>query len=162
MNILPDTRDLINLKERGQPVSPNELREYLVRCHHKAILTFNNIRELAGPLAVNGDFLRIRRLLQAVEALPHRYIGEVAIPGLELRSAVEAFTSGAEYRDVSSYVIRWDHAIMARPGQMNPEYGLMRSFTTVPLPTSRVCSAKRVEAKCRCTAPTRSGIASCQ
>lgn len=123
MRILPDTRDLINLTERGQPISTDEFRQYLLNGNHHAVLTFNNIRELAGPLAVNGDFLTVRRSLQAVEALPHTYIGEVAVAGIELQSAVEAFTSGNEFRDISPFVIRWDRTIMARPGQINPEYG---------------------------------------
>jgi hypothetical protein len=122
MNILPDTRDLINLTERGQPISTDDFRQYLLNGNHQVVLTFNNIRELAGPLAIDGDFLRIRRLLQTVESFPHTYLGEVALPGLELKTAVEAFTSGVEYHDVDPFVTRWDDTINARPGQLNPEY----------------------------------------
>lgn len=122
MNILPDTRDLINVIERGQPIFADEFRRYLLNGNHQAVLTFNNVRELAGPLAIDGDFLRIRRLLQSVEALPHRYLGEVALPGFELHAAVEAFTRRAEYQNINPFVTRWDHTIMARPGQLNPEY----------------------------------------
>lgn len=122
MHILPDTRDLINLTERGQPISADAFHQYLLNGNHQAVLTFNNIRELAGPLAVDGDFLRIRRLLQTVEAFPHQYLGEVALPGLELQAAVEAFTNGNEYRDINPFVGRWDDTIRARPGQLNPEY----------------------------------------
>lgn len=123
MNILPDTRDLIDLTERGQPISADEFRQYLVNVNHRAVFTFNNIRELAGPLAVgDGDFLRIRRYLQLLEAMPHTYLGEVALPGFELQAAVEAFTNGTEYRDINPFVTRWDHTINARPGQLNPEY----------------------------------------
>jgi hypothetical protein len=123
MQLLPDTRDLINLTERGQPISADAFRQYLLNGNHQAVLTFNNIRELAGPLAArDADFLRIRRLLQSVEALPHRYLGEVALPGLELQAAVEAFATGTEYQDIDPFVTRWDHTINARPGQLNPEY----------------------------------------
>ena len=93
MNILLDTHDLINLTERGQPITADEFREYLRNGNHQAVLTFNNIRELAGPLAVGDrDFLRIRRYLQSLEAMPHTYLGEVKVVGIEIQSAVEAFT----------------------------------------------------------------------
>lgn len=114
MRILPDTRDLINLTERGQPISPEQFKQYLLKGNHQAVLTFNNIRELAGPLAEGADFLPIRRSLQTLEAMPHTYLREVTIVALEIQSAVEAFTGGSECRDVSPYVSRWDGTLMTR------------------------------------------------
>ncbi len=123
MNILPDTRDLINLTERGQPISADEFRQYMVNGNHQAVLTFNNIRELAAPLAVgDGDFLRIRRYLQLLEAMPHTYLGEVTIVGIEIQSAVEAFASGTEYKDVSPYVSRWDGTLMTQSGNVKEHF----------------------------------------
>lgn len=119
MNILPDTRDLINLVERNQPTASDVFREYLVKHNHKIVLTLNNVRELAAPLAVgDGDFLRIRRYLQLLEAMPLIYLAEVRIVGIEIRSAVEAFISGTEYRDVSPYVSRWDGTIIDKSGNL--------------------------------------------
>jgi len=123
MNILPDTRDLINVAERGQPISADEFRQYLVNGNHRIVLTFNNVRELAGPLAVGDkDFLRIRRYLQLLEAMPHTYLAEVKIPGIEIQSAAEAFTSGNEYKDVSPYVSRWDGTLMTQSGNLTEHF----------------------------------------
>jgi hypothetical protein len=123
MHILPDTRDLINLTERGQPISASVFQQYLTNGNHKAVLTFNNVRELAGPLAVgDGDFLRIRRYLQALEAMPHTYLCEVKIPGLEIQAAGEAFTTGSEYQDVSPYVNRWDGTLMTRSQNLTEHF----------------------------------------
>lgn len=117
MRILPDTRDLINLTERGKPISTDEFRHYLLSGNHKAVLTLNNVRELAAPLAVgDGDFLRIRRYLQLLEAMPHTYLAEVKVVGIEIQAAVEAFTAGTEYKDVSPYVSRWDDTILTPSG----------------------------------------------
>lgn len=122
MRILPDTRDLINLTERDIPVTTAAFEEYLRAGHHEIVLSFTNIRELAGPLASNGDFLRIRAVLQALEAMPHSYVKEAAIVGMEIQSACQAFNSGGEYQPICPYVIRWDRTLMNLPGQMNPEY----------------------------------------
>jgi hypothetical protein len=123
MNILPDTRDLINLTERNQPLSADEFRQYLLNGDHQAVLIFNNIRELAGPLAAgDGDFLQIRRYLQTLEAMPHTYLSEVKIPGLEIQSAVEGFASGTECRAVSPYVNRWDGTLMTRSQNLTEHF----------------------------------------
>jgi len=122
MRILPDTRDLINLTERVQPISPDQFRQYLLNGNHQAVLTFNNIRELAGPLAAGGDFLRIRGNLQSLEAMPHTYLAEVKIPGIEIQSAVEAFTGGTEYREVFPYVSRWDGTLMTRSQNLTEHF----------------------------------------
>ena len=123
MNILPDTRDLIDLTERGLPITSDVFREYLVNRNHQVVLTFNNVRELAGPLAVGDrDFLRIRRYLQSLETMPHTYLGEVKVVGIEIQSAVEAFTSGNEYKDVSPYVSRWDGTLMTQSGNLTEHF----------------------------------------
>jgi hypothetical protein len=122
MRILPDTRDLINLTERGQPVTADDFRQYLEEHNHQIVLSFTNIRELAGPLARGGDFLKIRKLLQAVEAMPHAYIKEVSVIDLEIQAAVEGFTRGVEYQDVAIYVNRWDATLRLPPGQVRALY----------------------------------------
>ncbi len=122
MLILPDTRDLIDLTEHHTPVIVRAFGDYLRVHNHQIVLSFTNIRELAGPLARNTDFLRVRGLLQELEAMPHTYIKEVAIVGMEIRSAVQAFDAGTEYQPISPYVVRWDRTILPMPGQINPEY----------------------------------------
>jgi hypothetical protein len=126
INILPDTRDLIDLTEHSQPGASDAFREYLLSHNHQVVLTFNNVRELAGPLAVGDrDFLRIRPYLQSLEAMPHTYLKEVRIVGIELQSAVAAFTNGTEYQDVSPYVNRWDGTLMTQSGQVTSYFEML-------------------------------------
>ena len=117
MRILLDSRDLIDLTEHDRPVRPVELQEYLRNNNHTVVLTFTNVRELASPLANGADFLRIRRLLQSLEALSHTYIGEVSIPALEIQSGIDAFSVGGEYQPVDVYATRWDRTFAMPPGQ---------------------------------------------
>ena len=117
MRILGDTRDLINLLERDCPATPQQFSEYLRTRNHELILTCTNIREVSGPLARGVDFLQLRPLLQALEAMPHSYLAEVRVFPLEIQSAVDAFLGGTEYRSPSPYVPRWDHTLVTIPGQ---------------------------------------------
>lgn len=117
MRILLDSRDLINLAEHGRPTTTRDFDSYLRARNHEIVLTFTNVRELASPLAAGAEFLRVRSLLQALEQLPHAYLKEVTIVGIEIQSALDAFNSGTEYRNCSPYVTRWDHTLMMAPGQ---------------------------------------------
>jgi len=117
MRILGDTRDLINLLERGFPATSQQFSEYLRTRNHELILTCTNVREFSGPLARGADFLKLRLLLQALEATPHSYLAEVTVFPLEIQAAVDAFSGGTEYRNPSPYVRRWDQTLVRHPGQ---------------------------------------------
>ncbi len=117
MRILLDSRDLINLLEHGRPIGVDEVEAYLRKGNHQVVLTFTNVRELAGPLARGGEFMQLRPLLQVLERMPHACLGEVTIVAKEIQSAVDAFDTGTEYAGCSPYVARWDYTLMALPGQ---------------------------------------------
>lgn len=106
MRILLDSRDLIDLVEHKRPIPVSDFDRYLRAGGHEIVLSFTNVRELAGPLATTGDFLRVRPFLQAIEQLPHTYIKEVPIPAFEIRAALEAFNAGTEYVGCNLYVTR--------------------------------------------------------
>lgn len=120
MRILLDSRDLINVVEHGQPIAAQDFDAYLRRGNHQNVLTFTNVRELSSPLAAGVGFLQIRSLLQALEQMPHACLKEVTIVAIEIQSAADAFNSGTEYAGCSPYVTRWDHTLVARPGQLEP------------------------------------------
>lgn len=117
MQILLDSRDLIDLAEHGRPIGTEEYETYLRSCNHINVLTFTNIRELVAPLAQGAEFMDIRPMLQSLEHAPHTYLREVPIIGLELRSAVRSFEGGTEYERPDVYTTRWDHVVELGPGQ---------------------------------------------
>jgi hypothetical protein len=106
-----DSRDLINTIEHECPVSRLALETYLRDRCHLLTLTFTNVREFASPVGAGVMFLTIRPFLQALERMPHCYLKEVTIVAAELQAAVEAFSSGQEYRRPSPYVDRWDRTM---------------------------------------------------
>ncbi|MCL4552546.1 MAG: hypothetical protein M1305_03180 [Candidatus Marsarchaeota archaeon] len=117
MRILLDSRDLINLAEHGRPIAIEEYAAYLRASDHFNVLTFTNIRELVAPLAQGAEFMDIRPMLQSLEQVPHTYLNEVPIIGLEIRSAVQFFEDGIEGQSPDVYTTRWDHVLQLGPGQ---------------------------------------------
>jgi len=115
MRVLLDTKDLINVLEHDRPVKLSELRGYLVAQNSTIVLTFGNVRELAAPLAQGAPNVHVNFLLQRVETLPVSYLAEVMLPVNEVRAAVHAFNSGAEYEPIDPYVSRWDQTMSGTP-----------------------------------------------
>lgn len=111
MRILLDSKDLIDIVEHGRPVKLEDFRNYLHDHDSSLVLTFNNVRELAAPLAQGIDALHVRDLLQRLETLPLSYLGEANIPADEVKGAVRAFNSGTEYNPINPWVSRWDETI---------------------------------------------------
>lgn len=118
MRVLLDSRDLINLLEYDQPFPSAQFESFLREQNHQAVLTFTNIRELAGPLARGEEFIQVRQYLQVLESIPHLYLHEVPIPVSEIGSAVDAFLKNTEYENYSPYVPRWDYTVV--PLNQNP------------------------------------------
>ena len=120
MRILLDSRDLINLLEHSRPIGVQEFERHLRAGNHCVVLTFTNVRELAGPLAMGVEFMQIRPLLQSLEGLPHVYLKEATVVAIEIQCAVDAFNGGTEYGSCSPYVPRWDYTLMRPSGGQRP------------------------------------------
>lgn len=117
MRILLDAHDLISMADHGRPFGLEQFGEYLRAGQHEVVLSFTNIRELAGPLATNGDFLGLRAILQSLERLPHTFVKEATIVRAEIEAGVDAFTAGCRYRPCGVFVDRWDRTLVLAPGQ---------------------------------------------
>jgi len=115
MRILLDSRDLINIVEHSRPVAATAFDAYLRAGNHQIVLSFTNVRELSGPLAVSVEFLRLRPFLQALERMPLAYLKETTIIGTEIQAAAKAFVEGTEYQSPSPSVPRWDHVLVVDP-----------------------------------------------
>jgi hypothetical protein len=114
VRFLLDAKDLIDAVEHERPIALAELDEYLRGRGHELILTSTNVREFAAPLVADGDFLKMRALLQRLEALPVCYMKEGTILYEELPAAWRAYESGSEYEGIDPYVRRWDETVFTR------------------------------------------------
>src|SRR5260370_19767798 len=108
MKILLDSKDLIDVIEHDRPIRLEEFRAYLNDHRCSLALAFNNVRELAAPLAQGIDSLHVRSLLQKLETLPVSYLAEMLIPSEEVKEAVRAFNSAIEYNPINPWVSRCD------------------------------------------------------
>jgi hypothetical protein len=70
MRILLDSKDLINVLEKGRPVSIARLESALRAGNHQLVLSYVNVTELVAPLQFGREFTDIRSILVAVEDLP--------------------------------------------------------------------------------------------
>lgn len=119
MRILLDAKDLIDVVEHGRPIPLSTFLEYLLAHGNQVVLTYTSVREFVAPLASDGEFLKMRALLQDVESLPLLYINEAKIQLLELLEAREALANNREYADIDPYVKRWDQTFSLRPTEMD-------------------------------------------
>ncbi len=126
MKILLDGKDLINLAEHSKPVPLEEFHQTLESKGHQIVLSYTNVRELAAPIAITEEVLKVRRLLNAVESLPAIYIREGFIIDDEIRAAATAFEAGAEYSPINPFVRRWDYTFHhgESPARLYINYGL--------------------------------------
>lgn len=109
MNILLDTKDLIDLVEHEKPLPLSELKIRLQARGAVLIYSFVNIRGFVGPITLDAEsFPRIRGYLEELELLPHGYIRDTTIDKSELESAIRSFTVGNEYEPISPFVQRFD------------------------------------------------------
>lgn len=111
MKILLDSKDLIDIVEHDRPVKLEDFCSYLYDHDSSLVLTFNNVRELAAPLAQGIDALHVRYLLQKLETLPISYLADVTIPTEEVKEAVRGFNSTTEYKPINPWVSRWDETM---------------------------------------------------
>lgn len=111
MRILLDTKDLINLLEKNQPISVPDFDRFLRAGAHKLVLSYVNVTEIVAPLRTGAEFVKIRPILIALESLPVCYIRDSMIPGDELREAVGAFNTRRKPGAINPYVRRWDETI---------------------------------------------------
>lgn len=114
MLIYLDSKDLINLLEKSDPIPGRELRDLLIDVGARLALSFITIAELSAPLRSRGAPTNVMRLLSDLESLPHVFLADCRVERLELEEAVSAFTSGREYSPVDPFVGRFDFTVPLR------------------------------------------------
>ena len=104
MNLYPDSKDLINLISKNQPMSPADFANLLRANNWALAFSFVNVAEVM----IREDLPLCRERLRVIETLPARFIQVFTnIVKLELQAAVEAFNSAQEFVRPDPYVDRW-------------------------------------------------------
>jgi len=110
-----DSRDLIHLVSREDPMAVREFAELLVSKRWSLVYSLENIIEVVVP----RELLESRRRLQALEKLQNRCI--LALPTirrLEFTAAVRAFEAEAEAEQIDPFVPSWYRTYLT-PGEQN-------------------------------------------
>lgn len=135
-----DSRDLIGILSRDDPISPTDLANTVGGKGWELVYSFANICEIA----VIDDLLETRRRLQVLEQLPHLYI--MALPPLrceEFRQGVTAYNRAEEPISIDPFVHRWHHTY-TYPGQpdyqdMLVNYSLVDQVLPIVMRNPNVC-----------------------
>lgn len=114
MLVYLDTKDLINVLERSDPVSPSALGGSLRKAKAQLALSFITVAEISAPLLAQSAQTNVMSLLNRLETLPHVFLADSHVERLELEEAVEAFVSERKYSPIDPFVARFDYTIPLR------------------------------------------------
>ena len=90
-----DTRDLIRLIERDEPLPIRDLRKILTRRRARVVLAFSNVMELVPHNERQPpDRGRVKSIMRDLASLPNISIRSTEIERLEFQAAVAAFEDG--------------------------------------------------------------------
>ena len=117
MKVCLDAKDLIGILQVGQPCTANQFAQYLTRHGCQLAVSSYTIMEISAPLLYPSSKTNVMKLLNDLAGLPIAYV-HADIRGLELREALDAFSSGREYQHILPFVKRFDEALdlSAKPG----------------------------------------------
>lgn len=117
MKVCLDAKDLISILQVGQPCTANQFAQYLIQHGCQLAVSSYTIMELSAPLLYPSSKTNVMKLLNDLAGLPIAYV-HADIRGLELREALDAFSSGREYQHISPFVKRFDESLdlSAKPG----------------------------------------------
>jgi len=110
MKLYLDARDLINILQKATPCTVDHLEERLRRGGHKLTVSFHTISELSVPLVRATSKTNVMALLNRLERMPITFIRS-DVDGLELKEALDAYSSKREYRGIHAFVDRFDQTV---------------------------------------------------
>jgi hypothetical protein len=110
MNLYLDTRDLINVLQKGEPCTADYLEENLRRGGHKLTVSFHTVSEMSMPLVRTTSRTNVMALLNRLERMPITFIRS-DIDCLELKEALSAYSSDREYTEINAFVDRFDQTV---------------------------------------------------
>jgi hypothetical protein len=116
MKLYLDARDLINILQKASPCTVDDLEEILRQRDHKLTVSFHTISEISVPIVKATSKTNVMALLNRLEKIPLTFIRS-DIDGLELKEALDAYSTNREYRGIHAFVDRVDQTVdlHARP-----------------------------------------------
>lgn len=107
-----DSRDLINVISRNNPVAPDELRELLEERDVVLVYSFSNVIETAAY----GDLYESRRRLDLLESMPKIFI--MSLPPLirtEFYEVQRVIGTNGPYQEIDAFRDQWAQTLDHRP-----------------------------------------------
>jgi len=110
MKVYLDAKDLINILQGADPCTADQLNQSLQGGSHRLALSFYTVSEICVPLSLPASKTNVMAMLNRLEKMPIIFT-HAGIAALELKEALDAFSSKREYRDIHPFVNRFDYAV---------------------------------------------------
>lgn len=110
MKVYLDAKDLIDVLEDANPCTADQLNQTLQGGSHRLAVSFYTVSEISVPLTLPASKTNVMALLNRLEKMPLNFI-HAGIDALELKEALDAYSSKRQYRDVHPFVNRFDQAV---------------------------------------------------
>jgi len=107
-SVFLDSRDLIRLVERSQPVSVATFAEMLKKRKGRIVLIYTNVAEVIPQNDVTrADPAYVMSFLDELERMPHIYMRTFDLAHDEFREAVRAFQGNGRVIPIDPFVNHW-------------------------------------------------------
>jgi len=103
MRIFLDTKDLIEIIEKSNPISPKDLENILREKSSELVISNTLLLELSEPLIHKSEKTNVMNNINQLEKIPHIFINTKNLIRFELLEALDAFKSGREYKNVDPF-----------------------------------------------------------
>ncbi len=110
MKVYLDAKDLINILQGSNPCTADQLNQSLEGGSHRLAVSSYTVIEISAPLALPASKTNVMALLNRLEKMPMIFI-HPGIDALELKEALDAYSSERECSDIHPFVNRFDQTL---------------------------------------------------
>lgn len=111
MRIYLDTKDLINIIEKSEPISPQDLKKNFIEKANKLIISNMLLLEVSEPLNLKSKKTNVMKFINKLETIPHEFIKTKNLYCRELIEAIKSFNNNKEYKDVNPFTSRYTEVL---------------------------------------------------
>ena len=111
MRIYLDTKDLIEIIEKSNPISPIDLKNKLTEKNIELVISNTLLLEISEPLIHNSEKTNVMNVINQIEMIPHIFINTKNLIRFELLEALNSFNIGREYNNVNPFTRRFTETL---------------------------------------------------
>lgn len=111
MRIYLDTKDIIEIIEKSNPISLKDLEKILRKKNSELVISITLLLEISEPLIHKSKKTNVMSVINQIEMIPHIFIHVKNLIRFELLEAIDAFNNGREYKNVDPFRRRFTETL---------------------------------------------------